>query len=206
MDEAEVEPGRERMRACRRHAALRRHPRVAERVRPGEVGERELLDELVREARLLVDLDHAARAHDAEVGPVVPHPGLRIGRVGLDDEDRVARAHARLTGAAERVRERPADLFPALARARREERQLARPVGNGIAVDRDTCAVRPAVRHLLEHRGEVDAEPRPPRRPTSRTAPRSRTCVQKLHMAIRADTVFFGDLGRSRMELSSICL
>ena len=83
VDQAEVEPGRERVRVLRRHAALGRHPRVAKGVRPGHVREPKALDELPRRPGLLEDLDRLARAHHAQLGVALVEPRLGLGRIGL---------------------------------------------------------------------------------------------------------------------------
>ena len=116
------------------------------------------LDELVREPGLLVDLDHVACAHHPQVRSVLADPSLGLGRVGPDDEDRVTRAHTRLARVAERTGERTRDVGPRLTWVGGEEGQLARAVRRRIAVDGDPGAVRPAVGHLLEHRGEMHAQ------------------------------------------------
>ena len=143
VDEAEVVAGRERMRPLGRDAALRRHARVAERMRPPEVLERERARELLRKPRLLVDLDDPARAHDPEVGPVLANPALGVGGVRVDDEDRVARAHRRLGAGPEGVAQAVAHRVPALVRVRRVQRQLARAARRGVAIDGDPAESGP---------------------------------------------------------------
>ncbi len=125
---------------------------------PSEVLERERPREVLGQARLLVDLDDAPRAHHAQVGPVRAHPALGVGGIGIDDEDGVARANRRLGADGERVAEAVPHRSPLLSRVGRVEGQLARAARRRIAVDGDARRVRAAARHLDEHRGEVVAE------------------------------------------------
>jgi hypothetical protein len=127
-------------------------------VRPLQVVEPELRDEPLGPPDLLVDLDHAAGAEDAELGMVPPHPSLRLRSVGLDDDHRVIGPDIGPGLAAEGIRETRADAVPTGRRRRRVQGQLAGAGRRGIAVDGDACAVGPAVRHLDEHRRGVEAE------------------------------------------------
>ena len=69
--------------------------RVCPSACPLEVLEHERGGKLLRQSRLLVDLDHLAGAHDLQVG--APFPDQRLGRVGvrIHDEDGVARPNPR---------------------------------------------------------------------------------------------------------------
>src|SRR2546428_8285893 len=142
------------MRSFGRHTALGRHPGVAEAVAALEVVEVESRDELGRTTNLLVDLDHTARAHDANVWAVPPDPLLDIGRFPLHDEDRMSCAASRLVGVAEGGGELAAEGFPRHLGVGRVERELARPARHGIPVDGDAGTVGPAVAPLREHQTE----------------------------------------------------
>ena len=148
------------MRPFGRDPALGRHPRVAEAVAPLDVPEVKLFDERLRTADLLVDLDHAARAHDPQVGTVPPDPVLDLCRLALDDEDGVIGADAGFVRAAERGGELATEGVPGHRGVERVERELAGAARRRIPVDGDARAVGPAVAHLLEHRREVLPEPR----------------------------------------------
>ena len=76
------------MRPGRRDATLRRHAGVPEPVGPGEVGEPELLGERPGQPDLLVDLDHAPRAHDPELGVLAADARVVVGQ-----DDGVPRAN-----------------------------------------------------------------------------------------------------------------
>src|SRR5262245_19423177 len=158
VDEAEIEPGGEGMRAFRGHPALRGHACVAERVRAVEVLECEPAHEFLRPPRFLVDLDRPPGAHNAELRVGLPHPPLRGLCLGPDCEDGVARADLRPGRASECLAELPADRNPVLQRVGGEESQLARAARRRITIDRNAGAVGPAVRHLLEHRAQVPSE------------------------------------------------
>ncbi len=147
------------MRPLGRDAALRRHPRVPEPVRAGEVGEPERLDERRRPADLLVDLDHPPCAHDAEVRTAAAHPLLRLGGVGGRQQHAVARADVDQGGAADLLGELGPHRVP-LEVGGRVQRQLAPAVRGGVTVDGDAGAVGPAVVHLHEHGAEVLAQAR----------------------------------------------
>src|SRR5688572_7180727 len=136
------------MRPLRRHTALRRHARVAERVGALEVLEAERPRELLGKPRLLVDLDHATRAHDAKVGTTRAHPWLGLVRIRADDEDGVARADHRLLAGTEGVAEPVPYRNPAFPRIGRVERQLARVARSRIAIHGDAGRVRAPARHL----------------------------------------------------------
>jgi hypothetical protein len=131
---------------------------VAERVRAVEVIEGEAAHELLRTAGFLVDLDRLARAHHAELRMSLPHPRLCLVRLGVDHEDRMAGARLKGWGAAEGLAELGREGVPVLERVGRKERQLARAARSGVAVDGDARAIRPAIRHLLQHRAQVPTE------------------------------------------------
>jgi hypothetical protein len=128
------------------------------RVRPPEVFEGELPHERLGAPHLLVDLDGPARAHDAQPGVSAPDPRLGLGRIGLHDQDGMARPDVRLGRAPEGVAQIGRERVPVLERVGGEERELARAARSGVAVDGDACAVRPAVVHLSQHRGQVRTE------------------------------------------------
>ena len=73
---------------------------------PRRFAELERLGEDLGQADVLVDLDHPARAHHAEVGPRRTHTALGLARLGRDDDDRVARANG-IDLAADRRRDGP---------------------------------------------------------------------------------------------------
>src|SRR6266545_7959341 len=158
--QAQVEPRRERMRPLGRHPALRRHPGVAEAVAAFDVAEPELLDECLRTTDLLVDLDHASRAHHPQVGAVPSDPVLHLACFRLDDDHGVIGPDTSLMGAAERRGKLATESFPRHLGIERVERQLARAARHRVPVDGDAGAVRPALAHLLEHGGEVVPESR----------------------------------------------
>ena len=81
------------MGALGRDAALGRHPRVAERMGSAEVRELELLGEHLGKTDILVDLDHAARAHHPKIISCTSHARLRIAGVAGHDDHRMARTH-----------------------------------------------------------------------------------------------------------------
>jgi hypothetical protein len=114
------------------------------------VGQPEALDELLRRARLLVDLNRLPGAHHAQLRIALVQPGLGLGGVGLDHDHRVASARLGIARA-ERLGERAADAGPVLLRVRAEERDLGRSGRRRVAVDRDACAVGAAVAQLEEH-------------------------------------------------------
>ena len=155
--QAEVEPGRERMRVLGRHAALGGHARVPERVAALQPAQREALDELARRAGLLEDLDRLPGAHHAQLGTVLAQPGLGHLGLGLDDEHRVAPAQLRLAGA-ELAVQRRADRVPVLARADANSDTFDEPERRGLAVERHARAVRAAIAQLEQHLAEVTAE------------------------------------------------
>ena len=71
-------------------------------------------------------------AHDPQLGVVLAQPRLRGRRVGLDDEDRVARADLRLRIAAERARQAVAHVAPSSTSGSAEcSDTLLAPVGAG---------------------------------------------------------------------------
>ena len=96
------------MRPLGRDAALGCHAGVTERVRPLEPVEREPAHELPRRPGLLVDLDHAPRAHDPQIRAVHSHPLLDVRSLRVDDDHGMARPGMRLRRAAELVGERGA--------------------------------------------------------------------------------------------------
>jgi hypothetical protein len=124
-----------------------------------EVAERELTDELLGAASLLVDLDRLPGAHHPQLGVGAADPGLRAGCFGIDDEDGVTRPDARLGRAPERVAKLGCEGVPVLQRIAREQGQLACPARGAVAIDGDAGAVRAAVAHLGEHGREVPSEP-----------------------------------------------
>ena len=79
-------------------------------------------------------------------------------RVGVDHEDRVARADLGLRVAAERAGEAVAHRAPVVRGSGEKSETLLAPGRRRVAVDRDARAVGPAVAHLGEHRAEVLAE------------------------------------------------
>ena len=91
------------MRALGRDAALGRHARVPERVRALELVQAEPLGEDARPADLLVDLDHPAGAHHAQLRVCGAHPRLRFGGLGFDGEDNMSRARRALLDATKRL-------------------------------------------------------------------------------------------------------
>src|SRR6266550_7065645 len=160
VDQAEVEPGGEWVRPFGRDTAFGRHPRVPETVAPLDVAEPELLHERLWATDLLVDLDHPARAHDAQVGAMTPDPVLDVGRIAFHQENSVIRANSGFVRATERRGQLGAEATPGHLRVERVESELARAARGRIPIDGDARAVGPAVAHLLEHRGEVLPEPR----------------------------------------------
>src|SRR5439155_17372315 len=86
VNQAEIEPGRERVRAFGGHAALGGHPRVAEAVAPFDVTEPELLHKRPWTADLLVDLERPACAHDRHVLALASDPVLRLLLLALHHE------------------------------------------------------------------------------------------------------------------------
>ena len=146
------------MRALGRDAALGRHARVAEPVRALDVAEGEALDELARPPDLLVDLDHTAGAHHAQVGPVPAQPALGLVGIRLDVQHRVLRPRRGVLHAAECAGELAAERVPILTGIGAVQGELAPARRRRMAVDGDARAVRPAVAHLLEHGREVPAE------------------------------------------------
>ena len=115
--EAQVEAGRERMRALRGHLALGRHARVAEAVGAGHRGEVEALHEPARVARLLEDLDPRAGAHHAQVRVACAHLRDDIARLAVEHDDRVTGVHGDVG----------AEHAPVLVGVIGEQRQLRRP-------------------------------------------------------------------------------
>ena len=108
VDQAQVQPGRERVRVLGRDPALGGHPGVAERVAAGDLGQREALHEPRRQTGLLVDLDRAPRAHQRELGMALGQPRLRVVGIRRDHEHRVAsRARAEARPRRTRPRARP---------------------------------------------------------------------------------------------------
>src|SRR5262249_59842511 len=77
----------------------------------------------------------------------LPHVGLGVVRITFGEHDRMSRA------CLDRIERRPVVRVVGGV-----ERQLAPAGRSGVAVDGDAGAVRPAVAHLHEHRGEVRAE------------------------------------------------
>ena len=132
---------------------------MAESVGPVEFAQPERVRELHRPADVLVDLDHAARAHHPELRMLAAHPGLRVLGLGLDRDDYVIRAWAGFGRPAERLEELSAEPQPVLVWMSREERQLAGALRHRIAVDGDAGAVGTAIAHLDQHLAEVDAQP-----------------------------------------------
>ena len=155
--EAEVVAGRERVRALGRDPALGRHARVAERVRARARRRARTRSANARgPADLLVDLDHLAGAHHAQVGAVLLGARLRVGRRAGSDEERVAvRARRGRPSPPSRSADRAAS---PRARSGEYSDELAVPVRHRVAVDGDAGAVGPAIAHLAQHRGEVLAE------------------------------------------------
>ena len=86
------------------------------------------------------------------------HPGLGLGSLGLHDQDRVTRPDLGRRCPAEGQAELGGERVPVLKRVRGEERELAGAARRRVAVDGDTGAVRAAIVHLLEHRGQARAE------------------------------------------------
>src|SRR5438876_11543783 len=86
------------------------------------------------------------------------HPRLGLGSLGLDHDDRMARADGRLGRPAEGVAQLSAERLPVLQRVRGEERQLAGAVERRIAIDGHAGAVGSTIGHLRQHRGEVLAQ------------------------------------------------
>ena len=141
------------MRALGRDPALGRHPRVAERVGAAQVVELERVREHLRQADVLVDLDHL--------------PALMIRRSPRAARTRAsasaASAGTTITAWLARTESTSPPIAAATARQSsprcgRVERQLRHPVRDRVAIDGDAGAVRPAVAHLREHRHEVHAE------------------------------------------------
>ena len=157
--EAQVEAGRERVRVLGRDAALGRHARVSERVAALHVVEPEALREPLGPAHLLVDLDGRARAHHAQLGVVLGEPRDRIGGLGGDAHDAVARAHVDAGNAAECRTELTAEVDPVVGLRGGVQRELRPTRGSGVTVDRDPCAIGPSVAELDQHGGQVCAQP-----------------------------------------------
>ena len=175
--EAEVEAGRERVRA----PAVVTRLSVAIRVCPSAWRAAHVLEarsartNVARVARLLVDLDPLAGAHDPQVGPVRAQPRLRARR--RRRRPRSPRGVARTSGPTSPPNASPSSPRPPPSprRVRREQRHLARARRRRVAVDRDARRVRPAVAHLDEHRAEVRAEALGDRRRLREQARRCRT-------------------------------
>ena len=155
--EAEVEPGRERVRVLGGHPALGGHARVAERVAALQLAQLEALHELARRARLLVDLDRLAGAHHAQLGVALAQPGLRRLGVGLHDDHRVAGAHLGLAGAERLAQGRRATQSQSYPGGPRQ-RHLRRAGRRGFAVEGDARAVGAAVAELQQHVAQVAPE------------------------------------------------
>jgi len=112
----------------------------------------ELLDEPLGPARLLVDLDHLARAHDSQLRIALAQPAHGLGRFGVEHEDGVASVHLRFAP------DRLPDGRPVLARVGAEQRHLRSSGRHGVAVERHAGGVRPAVAQLQQHVAEVTSE------------------------------------------------
>ncbi len=131
---------------------------MPERMCAVEVLEREAAHELLRPAGLLVDLDRLPRAHDPDLRVHLANPRLGVVRLRLDDEDRVARTHLGVGGAAEGLAKLARKRRPVLEGIGGEEGQLARAARSRVTIDRDARAVGPAIVHLGEHRAQVPPE------------------------------------------------
>ena len=149
--EAQVEPGRERMRSVGRDPALGRHPRVAERMAAGQLRQAEPLDELDRQPDLLVDLDHGARAHHPHLGVGILDPLL--GGVGrhLKPEDGVIGAVLDVDVGAQRVGGLAGQGVPRVPLVGMLQRQLRSTRRRRVAVEGNARRVRAAVVELHQH-------------------------------------------------------
>src|SRR6266536_650401 len=134
------------MRPLRGDAALGRHARVAEPVRPLELAEPELLGERAGQPDLLVDLDHAARTHHPQLGMAGAYERLGLVGVALQQDHGMPRAQLDDIG----PERRPVEVLVGGV-----ERELAPPVRRRVPVDGDSGAVRAAIVHLDEHRRQV---------------------------------------------------
>ena len=104
---------------------------MAEAVAAFDVAEVELLDELLRPADLLVDLDRPPRAHHAQVGTALADPRLHLPRFRLDDDDGVVRADSRLVRAAEGRCELAAEASHDISGSDEKSVSLLEPLGAG---------------------------------------------------------------------------
>ena len=157
--QALVGAGRKRMRTHGRHRRFRCHAGMADAVRAAHLADIEAINDRLRQADLLVDLDHVAGAHDADVGAQRLDGLARfidLGRLGPDD--RMGRFH--------RDRHRRADGFGEFRFEAREIapglRRLDGDLGfirGGGAIDGDAGTVGAAIaerdQHLRQHRAKL---------------------------------------------------
>ena len=104
VDQAQVEPGGERVRVLGGDPALGRHPRVAERVAAGDLGQREARARTRPGARPPCrSRSSAPGAHQRQLGMVGAQPGLDLVGLGRDHERRRGWRAPRARRVAERM-------------------------------------------------------------------------------------------------------
>ena len=87
-------------------------------------------------------------------GRCAADPGLRLCRLGVDDEDHVIVVR-RVFGNPQGLRQTPTHLIPVDADPWRVQRELAAPKGRRIPVDGNPRTIGPAVAHLHQHAREM---------------------------------------------------
>ena len=145
--EAEIVAGVEGMSALGRDRAFRRHTGVADGVAAGDLRHAEPRQHVGRQPDFLVDLEAVARAHDPQFGPVGLDPAPQRRGVDGGAQNGMAGNPLHRDGHAQVPFDLRGDAVPIEVGIGIVERDLSFP-GLRVAVDRDTGAVRPPLRHL----------------------------------------------------------